>query len=157
VRATRSHATVEVGGAEQAELWGDHRIGARPDVGLVRVVEGSLVEGVCAGWATPDVLHRRLIAGEDGALRIEDRFDPPAASARLVLPLAPGVDPKLDGSRAELALRRGPRLALSLPEAARWRVERGPCYETLGEACERAVLVGESTALAAAHWRLERA
>jgi uncharacterized heparinase superfamily protein len=157
VRATRSHATVELNGAEQAELWGERRIGGRPDVGLVRVVPDASVEGVCAGWFTPDLLHRRVLALEPDALRIEDRFDPPARSARLVLPLAPGVNVRLEGTRAALATPRGRRLALALPAVARWRVERAPCFLALGEEQERAVLVGEAAGLAAADWRIERA
>jgi hypothetical protein len=121
----------------------------------VRVVPDTLVEGVCAGWSTPALLHRRLLALDTGALRIEDRFDPPPSSARLALPLAPGVSVQLDGARAELATPRGRRLALALPETARWHVERGPCFFALGEAQERAVLVGDATGLAAADWRIE--
>jgi uncharacterized heparinase superfamily protein len=154
-RATRAHATVEVNGAEQAELWGERRIGGRPDVGLVRVVPDALVEGVCAGWSTPEVLHRRAIALDGNALRIEDRFDQPAKTARLLLPLAPGVAATLDGARAELAPRRGRRIAVQLPAAARWRVERGTCFFAHGEEQERAVLVGEASDLAAADWRIE--
>jgi uncharacterized heparinase superfamily protein len=154
-RATRSHATVLVNGAEQAELWGERRIGGRPDVGLVRVVPGALVEGVCAGWSTPEVLHRRLLALEGQALRIEDRFDKPAKTARLVLPLAPSVEVRLDGVRAELAPRRGRRVRVELPEAARWRVERSVCFFLNSEEQERAVLVGEANDLAAADWRIE--
>jgi len=155
VRATRSHATVELDGAEQAELWGESRIGGRPDVGLVRVVQDELVEGVCAGWFTPDVLHRRVLAVAADALRIEDRFEMPARSARFVLPLAPGVGVQLEGARAVLTTPRGRRLALELPALARWRVERAPCFLQLGEAYERAVLVGEATGVAAADWRIE--
>jgi uncharacterized heparinase superfamily protein len=154
-RATRSHATVVVNDAEQAELWGADRIGGRPDVGLVRVDPGALVEGVCAGWATPEVLHRRQLRIENGALTIEDRFDRPAARARLALPLAPGVAPRLDGASATLALPSGRRLALGLPPNARWRVERAPCFVELGGEVERAVLVGEARGLAAADWRVE--
>jgi uncharacterized heparinase superfamily protein len=154
-RATRSHATALVNGAEQAELWGERRIGGRPDVGLVRVVPDALLEGVCAGWATPDVLHRRLFALEGNALRIEDRFDQPAKTARLALPLAPDVSVRLDGARAELTPRRGRRIGVQLPGAVRWRVERGPCFFENGEAQERAVLVGDASELAAADWRIE--
>jgi hypothetical protein len=143
---------VKVNGAEQAELWGANRIGGRPDVGLVRVEPGVCVEGVCAGWSTPAVLHRRSLLLEDGSLRIEDRFDRPAERARLVLPLAPGVGPQLDGVRATLSLRSGRRLELALPANARWRVERGPCFLELDTESERAVLVGEASRLAAADW-----
>ena len=36
-RATRSHATVEVDGRDQAELWAPHRVGGRPRVALLEV------------------------------------------------------------------------------------------------------------------------
>ena len=153
-RATRAHATVQVNGAEQAELWGRDRIGGRPDVGLVRVTPDASVEGVCAGWSTPDVLHRRRIAIDAGVLRVEDRFDKPAQHARLTLPLAPGVSVRLDGTRAELGSTRGRRLALTLPEAARWRIERAPCFLAPSAAALRNVLVGEVENLAAADWRI---
>jgi len=145
---------VEVNGAEQAELWGADRVGGRPDAGLVRVEPGACVEGVCAGWSTPDVLHRRTLLLEDGRLRIEDRFDLPAARARLVLPLAPGVAARLDGARAALALPSGRRLDVTLPASARWRLERGPCFVELGGERDRALLVGEASGLAAADWSI---
>jgi uncharacterized heparinase superfamily protein len=153
-RATRSHATVEVNDAEQAELWGADRVGGRPDVGLVRVEPGASVEGVCAGWSTPEVLHRRTLRLEDAGLRIEDRFDLPAARARLVLPLAPGVSARLEGARAALRLPSGRRLEVALPENARWRSERGPCFVALGAEHERTLLVGTATRLAAADWAI---
>jgi len=153
-RSTRAHASVLVNDAEQAELWGSDRVGGRPDVGLVRVEPGVLVEGVCAGWRTPEVLHRRLLRVENGGLAIEDRFDLPAARARLALPLAPGVVPRLDGASATLWLPTGLRLAVALPANARWRVERAPCFLELGGEVERAVLIGEATRLAAADWRI---
>ena len=156
-RSTRAHATVQVNGAEQAELWGRDRIGGRPDVGLVRVTPDVCAEGVCAGWSTPDVLHRRLLVIEAGGLRVEDRFDKPARHARLALPLAPGVSVRLDGTRAQLELPRGRRLELALPEVARWCVERAPCFLAPSAAAERAVLVGEAEDLAAADWRIELA
>jgi uncharacterized heparinase superfamily protein len=155
-RSTRAHATVEVDGAEQAELWGEGRVGGRPDAGLVRVVPDVSVEGVCAGWSTPELLHRRTLALDGAALRIEDRFDRRARRARLFLPLAPGVGVRLDAARAELSTPRGRRLALGLPESARWRIERGPCFLAPGDERERAVLVGEASDLAAADWRIER-
>ena len=153
-RATRSHATVEVDEAEQAELWGADRVGGRPDVGLVRVEPGASVEGVCAGFATPEVLHRRMLRLEDEGVRIEDRFDLPAARARLVLPLAPGVSARLEGARAALRLPSGARLDVLLPEAARWKAERGPCFTALGAESERTLLVGTASGLAAADWAI---
>ncbi len=155
VRSTRSHATVLVDGAEQAELWGSNRIGGRPDAGLVRVTPDVSAEGVCAGWSTPDVLHRRLLALDGGALRIEDRFDKPARHARLALPLAPSVRARIDGAHGELELPHGRRLALALPAAARWRIERAPCFLAPGAAAERELLVGEAEDLASADWRIE--
>jgi hypothetical protein len=154
-RSTLAHASVRVNDAEQAELWGADRVGGRPDAGLVRVEPGVCVEGVCAGWSTPEVLHRRTLLASEGGFTIEDRFDLPAARARLALPLAPGVTPRLDGASATLVLKSGRRVAVALPASARWRIERAPCFPALGVEVERAVLIGEAAKLAAADWRIE--
>jgi len=153
-RATRSHATVEVEGCEQAELWAAHRIGGRPDVALLRVEAGRRAEAVCAGWATPDVLHRRSFEVTPEAVVLHDQFDRAAARARLFLPLAPGLEPQLEGARARLQLPSGARLVLELPQSATWHVERHPSFPEFGREAPRAVLVGEATNLAEAHWRL---
>lgn len=151
-RATRSHATAVVNEAEQAELWGADRVGGRPDAGIAQVEPGVRVEGVCAGWSTPEVLHRRLLRFDAGALRIEDRFDRAADRAELVLPLAPAAEVRLDGTTAHVTLRNGQRVRMALPESARWHVERGPCFIELGSEGERSVLVGEARKLTAADW-----
>jgi uncharacterized heparinase superfamily protein len=155
-RATRSHATVEIDGREQAECWAAHRIGSRPDVALVRAEPGKSLEAVCAGWATPEVLHRRRFElGERGALAIADTFDAPAPRARAFLPLAPGLEPALAGNRATIPLRAGGALRIALPETLAWRVARAPYYPEFGREEARAVLVGEGADVARAEWRFE--
>jgi uncharacterized heparinase superfamily protein len=155
-RATRSHACVEIDGREQAECWAAHRIGGRPDVALVRALPGELVEAVCAGWATPEVLHRRRFAcSSKGALAITDGFDAPAPRARAFLPLAPGKEPVLAGHAATIPLRAGGALRITLPESFAWHVARAPYYPTFGREEERAVLVGEGANVARAEWRFE--
>lgn len=152
-RATRSHATVEIDGAEQAEYWAAHRIGGRPDVALARFEPGRFAEAVCAGWATPEVLHRRRFAVEDGgALAIHDSFDTPARRARAFLPLAPGLAPALAGHVATIPLARGGALRVALPETLGWRIERAPYYPEFGREEERSVLVGEGRYVALAAW-----
>jgi uncharacterized heparinase superfamily protein len=156
-RATRSHATVEVDGREQAECWAAHRIGSRPDVALVRAEPSKLVEAVCAGWATPEVLHRRRFEVSDtprAALAIRDSFELPAPRARAFLPLAPGLEPALAGAAATIPLRAGGALHISLPPALAWRVERAPYFPEFGREVERAVLVGEGANVALAEWCL---
>jgi len=153
-RATRSHATVEIDGREQAECWAAHRIGSRPDVALVRAEPGQFAEAVCAGWATPEVLHRRRFELADGgALAIRDSFDAPAPRARAFLPLAPGITPALAGHVATLPLRAGGALRIALPETLAWRIASAPYYPEFGSEEGRAVLVGEGTNVARAEWR----
>ncbi len=155
-RATRSHATVEIDGREQAECWAAHRIGSRPDVALVRVTPNAELEAVCAGWATPEVLHRRRFTlAPDGALAIHDSFDAPAPRARAFLPLAPGLEPTLAGHVATIPLRSGGRLRIALPESLAWRIARAPYYPEFGHELERAVLLGEGTHVARAEWHLD--
>lgn len=154
-RATRSHATFEIGGREQAECWAAHRIGSRPDVALVRVDPNKSLEMACAGWATPEVLHRRRFElSADGALSLVDTFDAPAPSARAFLPLAPGLVPALAGHVATIPLRAGGALRIALPESLAWQIARAPYYPEFGREEERAVLVGEGTNITRAEWRL---
>lgn len=152
-RATRSHAVVQIDGREQAECWAAHRIGGRPDVALVRVDPRRSAEVVSAGWATPEVLHRRRFTVEGGEFAISDHFDAPAPHARAFLPLAPGLEPALAGSVATISLRAGGALRIALPEALAWRVERAPYFPEFGREEERAVLVGEGENVVRAEWR----
>jgi hypothetical protein len=143
-RATRSHATVEVDGREQAEIWAAHRVGGRPEVRLLAVEPGARLEASCAGWSTPDAVHRRSIEVQDGELRIRDRFAGGARRLRLVLPLAPGLEAGLAGAQARLALAGGGAVALALPAGARWRLEPLDYYPEFGLRLVRSALVGEA-------------
>ena len=154
-RATASHATIEIEGHEQSEVWSAHRVGGRADAGLVHVDPPHRFEGVCAGYATPEVLHRRRIDVQDSGIEIEDSLDGPARHATLVLPLAPGLEPELTGTRASIALESD-RLEIDLPEIATWRVARAPYYPEFGREEDRAVLLGEAQELTTARWRLRR-
>ena len=123
---------------------------------LASVQPGSAFKATCAGWSTPDTVHRRIVALEPDALRIEDRLEGRPRPARLVLPLAPGLEPELTGARARVPLPSGPALAIELPENAQWRVERAPYYPEFGCERERAVLVGEALDPASLRWALRR-
>lgn len=152
-RATRSHATLEVGGREQAEIWSAHRVGGRPRVALELWEPGRAVEGTCTGWATPRTTHRRRVEIAGRALVVRDRLEGRTASLRASLPLAPGLEPRLDGSVARVALAGGRALRVELPAGLSWRVERGPYYPRFGEEHSRAVLVGEAGAFESGSWR----
>ena len=153
-RATRSHATIEVEGREQAEFWQSHRFGGRPDVGIVQADPPGFLEAVCAGYATPEVLHRRRFEVDAQVVRIHDEMDAPARSARIHLPLAPGLEPVLDGTKARVPLHDGAGLEIELPEEASWRVERRPYYPEFGREELRAVLVGDASPLSSATMQL---
>lgn len=144
-RATRSHATAEVGGREQAEIWAAHRVGGRPDVRLVAAEPRARAHATCAGWATRDTVHRRLFEVAPAAVTITDSFAGAQRSVCLTLPLATGLEPRLVGRRATLALPDTGTLVLDLPEGVRWRVEERPCFPEFGREEARAALVGETT------------
>ncbi len=143
-RATRSHATLEVDGRDQAELWAAHRIGGRPQVALEAVEPGRRLEASCSSWATPDTRHRRVWQLEDGALVVRDVLEGRPRRARLALPLAPGIEPRLDGGRARLHLTNGSWLRIELDGGPMLRVERGPYFPEFGRRIERKVLVAEA-------------
>jgi uncharacterized heparinase superfamily protein len=151
-RATRSHATLAVDGCEQAELWAAHRVGGRPRVQLRGVEPNRAAEASCAGWATPGVVHIRRFEVSEAAVRIVDRVEGRAKEVEASLPLAPGVQPTLDGRRASLRLPSGERIELMLPEALAWSVERGPYFPAFGRELERPVLRGRASAWRGGEW-----
>ncbi len=153
-RATRSHATIEVGGRDQAELWASHRIGGRPRVELVCVEPGRRAEATCAGWATPRVVHRRRFEVGPAGVTVHDVVEGPAAALRLALPLAPGIGCAWEEGAARLRLPDGTALALELPAQARWRSETAPCFPSFGVEEPRTVLVGEAQGPGSFDWSL---
>jgi uncharacterized heparinase superfamily protein len=152
-RATRSHATVEVNGADQAELWAAHRVGGRPRVALVSAEAGRRLEATCAGWSTPHTLHRRVVEAKPGGLEVRDVIEGPLLPVRFTFPLAPGLEPRLEGRCARLRLRDGTWLRIDFPESLHFAVERGLYFPEFGRAVERAVLVGRAERLDRAVFR----
>ncbi len=153
-RSTRAHATLEVAGAEQAEIWAAHRIGGRPVVQLEEVTPGERLQASCVGWSTRDTLHRRVFQLRGGVLEITDTLKGRSRPVRLTLPLAVGLKPRLAGAgEARLALSSGRELRITLPSEVRWRIERAPYYPEFGRRLERACLVGEAEAFRSGCWR----
>jgi uncharacterized heparinase superfamily protein len=143
-RATRSHATLEIDGREQAEVWASHRVGGRPAVRLGAVDPGRSAEASCAGWATRDVVHSRRFEVSADAVRVVDRLDGREARVDAHLPLAPGVEVALEARSARLRLPSGARVDLALPEGVAWRLERGPYFPRFGREEERPILRGHA-------------
>lgn len=155
-RATRSHATLEVGGREQAEVWAAHRIGGRPLVALDEAVPGERAAAHCAGWATPDTRHCRVWELADDAVIVTDRLEGRARAARLTLPLAPGIEARIDGSCARLRVPGGGWLRVELAGGPALRAERAPYFPEFGRRIERAVLVAEADPWPATTLRMTR-
>ena len=152
-RATRSHATVEVDGEEQAELWGAHRVGGRPRVRLLAFEPGRSATAELAPWSRSGVRIERRFEVEPGEVRIRDRVA--GATERVVvrLPLAPGLEPELAGARAAVPLGEGRVLAIDLPAGAAWERERTPFFPEFGRADTRWCLVRKAAALPESAWR----
>lgn len=156
-RATRSHATLEVDGRDQAEIWAAHRIGGRPTVALESVEPGVRAAASCAGWATPDTRHHRVWEISEEALVIRDRLEGRPRRARLALPLAPGIEPRIDGARARLHLPCGSWLRIELEGGPSLRAERAAYFPEFGRRVERTVLVADADPWPATTLRITRA
>ena len=159
-RATRSHATMEVGGAEQAEIWASHRVGGRPRVELVGFEPGQGLEATCASWSTLDSPHRRRFAFRSGGLEVRDVLEGLPRPVYLALPLAPGIDVRLvhdagSGDEAHLVLPGGGRMRVALPIAASWRIESAPYFPEFGLEEQRVSLVGEAVLFESGTWRFD--
>ena len=141
-RATRSHATLELDGRDQSELWAAHRVGGRARVRLVSAAPPHRAEATCRSWFARDTLHRRSFEIHVDGVEITDRLEGAPRAVRSTLPLAPGLEPVLDGATARLRTPRGATLALALPRGLAWSVERLAWMPELGRREERAALVG---------------
>ena len=153
-RATRSHATLEVGGFEQAELWSAHRVGGRPRVELVGFEAGSFVEATCAGWRTPGTIHRRRFEVSGDELRICDALEGRPERVCATLPLAPGLEPRLSGDTVALVRDGQVCATVELPRGMDWKLERAPYYPGFGREQERSVLVGCADRFESGEWRI---
>ncbi len=144
-RATRSHATLEIDGCEQAEWWAAHRVAGRPRVELLSCEPGRRAAGACTSFATPRVRHLREFEVSCDGVLLRDHLAGHTRSVRMTLPLAPGLTPQLQGACAKVLLRGGWHLVFQLPEALAWRVEELPYFPEFGRVLSRSVLVGEAS------------
>jgi len=162
-RTTASHATLQIDGREQAELWAAHRIGGRPKVSLVEppADSGRRLLARCQGFANPHTTHERCFEVEEQQLVIRDRVLGPTRSLRLPLPLAPGLEPeRVPGGAVSFRIPlRAPgeerSVLITLSPALDWKVERGPYFPCFGVEIERAVLVVESQELRDSEMRFQ--
>jgi hypothetical protein len=91
-RSTRAHSTVQIGEAEQSEMWGDFRVArrARPlRAEHSAVGDAYRFSGACAHFGGG--VHRREVAREGpGAWRVTDRVETRGARLRSYVHLHPG-------------------------------------------------------------------
>ncbi len=159
-RATLSHSTLEIGDAEQFEVWSAHRVGGRSRVRLTDFQAGLRLEASCVGWSTPDCAHHRVFALDQGGVEIRDRLEGSKKPVRLSLPLAPGIRARLvhdqdGGAEVHLVLPSGRRMRLGLPIEAEWRIERHPYFPLFGVEVERERILGEADVFESGTWRFE--
>ena len=145
-RATASHATLQVDGEEQAEIWAAHRVGGRPWVEVTAWDESGSAEAACRGWSRRGTLHRRLFSVETGGVTIVDRLEGPCREVRVSIPMDPAWQVELSEGRAR-AKREGEGgspsvVEVELPDALEWVLARQSYYPTFGCEVERFVLVG---------------
>ena len=141
-RATRCHATLELDGRDQSELWAAHRVGGRAEVRLVSAAPPHRAEATCRSWFARDAVHRRSFEAYVDGVEIRDVVEGPPRAVRSTLPLSPGLEPLLDGSVARLRTPGGHSLVVELPGSLAWSVERLPYMPEFGRCEERAALVG---------------
>lgn len=160
-RATASHATLQVDGEEQAEIWSAHRVGGRPEVVLTAFSDAGEAEATCRGWSRPGTLHRRQFRVGEAGVEVEDWIEGPAREITARLPIGPGFAVELRAEPTPRAVCRSlerPELSIEieLPPEFTWRLERGVCFPSFGRALERSVLVGVAPSCTAARTRFRR-
>jgi len=155
-RHTSSHATLEIDGEEQSEIWAAHRVGGRAEVSTVSATNDRL-EAHCASWSRRRNRHHRLFELQGGCLEIHDRVDGPSTSLRFILPFAPDVAVSLetgaDGGRVDVQLHSGKRMRVELPTGFAWAIEQRPYFPRFGERIDRPCLMGKSDNFVDGKWR----
>lgn len=160
-RSTASHATLQIDGEEQAEIWAAHRIGGRPVVELSAFSDAGEAEATCRGWSRRRTLHRRRYRVTDTGAEIEDWVEGPAGEVRARLPIGPGWAVELQADSNPRALCRsleqaGLAIEIGLPAAFTWRLEQGAYHPSFGRELQRPILVGVAPTCAAARTRFRR-
>jgi len=147
-RATASHATLEIDGREQAEIWAAHRIGGRPDVEVSAWDGSGCAEITCRGWSRGAPIHRRLFRMEPDQLEMIDCVEGDCRSVVSRLPIDPGweVEQVDGGARARSVAEDGTECVVrfELPSVFDWTIERAPSFSSFGREVERPVLVGRA-------------
>ncbi len=168
-RETASHATLQIDGSEQSEIWAAHRVGGRCRVEVENIAPDRL-DAYCVSWSRPRTRHHRSFQLAGGRLLIEDRIVGDPMPVRFALPLAPGLDPQLRATDSstkaaataeatpgpmtlELVLRSGRSVRVDLPVGVHWSIERRAYFPRFGETVERACLVGNSESFRFGTWR----
>lgn len=73
-RGTAAHNTVQVGRAEQSEIWSAFRVGRRAHI-QSRSVNDAVLEGMHNGYASMGVRHTRRFVPGEGEIVIEDLLE----------------------------------------------------------------------------------
>ena len=97
--------------------------------------------------STTSGLRSRQSAWPAVPVTIEQQADITRRSepVRASLPLAAGLEPRLEENCARVALASGQVLCIELAAGLAWRIERAACYPRFGEEVDRPVLVGEAS------------
>ncbi|HKP75220.1 MAG TPA: heparinase II/III family protein, partial [Longimicrobiaceae bacterium] len=128
-RSTRAHSTVEIGVREQSEVWGTFRVVRMARVRMVQAPEEGAAEFAFAGECIPfhdrRAVHRRRIARQGDAWRVEDAVDGAAgAPLRSFVHLHPRFEPRVEGSTV-IASAGEEQVAIATWGADRVRLARG--------------------------------
>jgi hypothetical protein len=123
-------------------------------VALTDVDPGRRFAGTCIGWSTRNTCHRRIVEVGAEGVAIDDSVEGHPRGGRLTLPLAPGLEPSLQGATARLRLGSGVPVRIDMPRGLAWRVERLPYFPEFGLRLERAALVADAERLARHAWRI---
>lgn len=155
-RGTKSHATLQIDGEEQSEVWSAHRVGGRANVDVHRF-DAERLEASCASWSSPQARHHRSFHVDGDILEIVDRMEGTVVPVRLALPFAPGLTPTLDaaGCMLRVPLGDGRTLEITLASDVRWTLKRWSYFPRFGEHVERSCLVGKSDDLRSCAWRFK--
>lgn len=138
-RSTAAHSTLQFEGEEQADCWGEFRMGRRVRrIGWHNDARSCQLE---YAWQSGRI-HRRCVVVDQGQLVIDDEILG-ARLERMILRWhwAPGVIPDGTGPSTWVTPART-RIHVELPSAWSWEIDSTPFFPAFGQERQRCSLVG---------------
>lgn len=157
VRSTAAHNTVEIGGQDQAELWGAFRVGRRwspQDVEWRPKPDGLVLSASHDGYRRMGVTHRREFSWQPDLLKITDDLVGKPCRAVTRLHFAPEIEVSMEDEDSLVANWASETLRIEGQGSGKWTLSKSPFYDQFGQGVERVCAAYELESPGVLRWAM---